>query len=1130
MITLPLILGVAITMAAVGLVAVLAWLAYTTYLNRLERQLAYRKGLYRDLVTGLAQRDRALLEPELRELATLRDFEALEAVLEEQARGATERPAWLLDAYDRLGLVEKYVTRLRTARKWRERAFAAELLGRVGNAQAVPALLATVAATRTEDADVREIALRALARIGDPRAVGPLVEALRHSEVWLVPRIADILTRHGDLAVDPMIEFLEAPARHPARAWAASILGEVGAARAFPALVRALGDLDDEVRAKGASALGRIGDRRAVGYLLDHLLSDPAPFVRARIAQALGQFDEPEVVDRLVRALGDPAWWVRMRSVEALEQVGAQAEGPLLMALDDTDPEIRIRAAVALERLGVPARLIATLERGESTAEATETIARFGNAGARELLAEGLAHAAPAVRGAMIEAIRRAGRRDLAAELTHLVRTDGEAGLRAAALDTLRGLGAAEGIPAALDHLNDPDQRVRTAAMLLVGQLGGPELASQIRPRTSDPDPVVRAATASALGLTQATDAAADFIRLLKDPEADVRAAAARGAADANVREATDTLLGMLTDDDPAVQREVVLALGRLGSAPAAATLLRHLGVAAPGVRGAIAAAVTRLDASQVPALLDKLIEAGDSESKLAVVRTVAQLRSPAAASVLGMLWRDADAPVRAATAETLGRLGGPEAIRLLSAGLDDPEEEVRACTVDALARLGGTDAGDALLALLRSDPDAGVRERAALAIGLLRIPGGEAALLATCGDATAPVAVRAAALLALGGYEQESLVARLVEMSDERELRELLADRIRHDAEYRLLAQRVGASRHVELQALASTTREDMERSLSSGIRGALDPAERLRLVGGLRAFQGDRSRSTLLQVVRSDPSPTVRSAALTAVAGMLDLGELEQLAVRALSDPNTEVRHTAVALLQRVSPDRALPSLIRMLQPTDDEVVLRAVAGQAEGSFDTFVDLTLGLQAGGPELVSVSKVARFIRHPRLPALLPPMAASRSPEVREALAVLWCHRPDLIDAALLQRLAGDPAPAVRVAVAAACSAGGHAAQLTALGADPVEAVRAMAAVAGLWTGAVEEWPPAIPRAALQAAAGGLRPREALRAGAGDTDAARRRAAGILLALLDDPKARTMADEDPSEAVRRAVRDALAEG
>jgi len=1100
-ISLPLILGVAAAMAGIGLLAVLSWLLYTSYLNRLERRLAYRKGLYRDLVTGLAQRDRALLEPQLRELATLHDFEALEAVLEEQARGATERPAWLLDAYDRLGLVEKYVTRLRSATKWRERAFAAELLGRVGNAKAVPALLETVAATRTEDADVREIALRALARIGDPRAVAPLVEALKRSEVWLVPRIADILTRHGELVTDPMIAFLGDPARHPARAWAASILGEIGAARAFPALVRALNDLDDEVRAKSASALGRIGDGRAVGYLLDHLLSDPAPFVRARIAHALGQFDQPEVIERLVRALGDPAWWVRMRSVEALEQVGAQAEGPLLLALDDPDPEIRIRAAVALERLDVPARLIADIERGDHAREAIQTLTRFGNAGARELLAEGLAHPSAAVRAAMLDAIGRAGRRDLGAELNHVAGADPEPGLRAAAFDALRTLGLTDGIPTALEHLNDPDQRVRTAAMNVVGQLGGPELADRIRPRTSDPDPAVRAATALALGLTQARGAGPDFVRLLTDPDPTVRAAAARGAADANVREAAPGLLGLLTDVEPAVQREAVLALGRLGDAATAKVLIKHLPTSGPALRGAIATAVTRLDAGRIPDLLDRLVETGDSESKLAVVRTVSQLRASNGAALLAVLWRDPDPAVRTATAEALGRLGGGEAVRLLVQGLSDPGDGVRAHAVDALARSNGLEAGPGLLALLGSDPSDRVRERAALATGLLRTPGGEAALL-EAGREGASAEVRAASLLALGGYEQESMVGRLVEMTDDRALRELLAERIRHDAGYRLLAQRLGASRHVELQALAATTREEMETSLAEGLRGALEPAERLRLVGGLRAFQGGRSRDALMQVVRSDPNPGVRAAALTAVAGMVDAAELERAAVRALSDPAAAVRHTAVGLFARLSPERALPSLIKLLRPDDeDPVVLQAVAAQAEGAFDTFVDLTLGLGSGGTELVTVSKVARHIQHPRLHTLLPPMAESRAPEVREALARLWSQRPDLIDAGLLARLAQDPVVAVRVAVAAACAVGGRTDGLAALAADPASEVRAMAAVAGLLLGTRGALPKDLAQDQLAAAAASL-PAALLEARRSDAAPERRRAANVLLSLL----------------------------
>src|SRR6185436_20176045 len=205
---LMLIIAAASALLGAGLVTVLAWFIYGVYLDRVERRLAARKGLYRELVSELATRDRALLEPTIHQMSTLYDLDALEAVLEEQARGATGRPGWLLEVYDRLGLVDKYIDKLQSARKWRDRAFAAELLGRVGSAKAVPALLETVQATQTEDADVREIALRALARIADPDAVQSLVHALAEAEPWLAPRVADILARHGEAVVAPLLSLL----------------------------------------------------------------------------------------------------------------------------------------------------------------------------------------------------------------------------------------------------------------------------------------------------------------------------------------------------------------------------------------------------------------------------------------------------------------------------------------------------------------------------------------------------------------------------------------------------------------------------------------------------------------------------------------------------------------------------------------------------------------------------------------------------------------------------------------------------------------------------------------------------------------------------------------------------------
>ena len=58
-------------MLTVGLLTILAWFLYTFYLDRAERRLAGRKGLYRELVSELAGRDRALLEPAIHQRKVL---------------------------------------------------------------------------------------------------------------------------------------------------------------------------------------------------------------------------------------------------------------------------------------------------------------------------------------------------------------------------------------------------------------------------------------------------------------------------------------------------------------------------------------------------------------------------------------------------------------------------------------------------------------------------------------------------------------------------------------------------------------------------------------------------------------------------------------------------------------------------------------------------------------------------------------------------------------------------------------------------------------------------------------------------------------------------------------------------
>jgi HEAT repeat protein len=1163
---IELVLLTAGLMLGVGLLTILAWLVYTSYLDRVERRLAARKGLYRELVSELATRDRTLLEPTIHQMSTLYDLDALEAVLEEQARTATGRPSWLLEVYDQLGLVDKYIEKLRSARKWRDRAFAAELLGRVGSAKAVPALLETVQATQTEDSDVREIALRALARIADPQAVEPLIAALASADAWLAPRIADILARHGDAVVDPLLTVLGGSGSHPARAWAANVLGEVKAQRAFPTLVRCLDDADEEVRAKAATALGRLGDRRAVHPLLDHLLTDPAPFVRVRIATTLGQLGGPEVMDRLVRSLGDPAWWVRMRAVEALEQIGSPVEGPLVIALNDPDPEIRRRAAVALERLGVPGNLLRMIESGDREEEAAQTLVRLAAAGTRELLAELLQHPAPRVREVVLSSIRQAKRVDAAPELTRIAAGDPEPSLRRLAFDSLRRLGAVAALPVALAGVADADPDVRAAAIAVMGQVGDRSVLDILRSQTEDADPRIRGAAIRALGNAGGRIAQSDFMRLLGDPDPFVREAAIEGVMQARLRGLAPAIAELLADSEQRVRHLAVRALKELGDPTVVPALLRAFPTADPDLQGAIILAINRLDPSAVAELLERLIESDDGASRRAVARALTQLRGPAVLQHLARLAGDDDPEVRATALAALGRGAGPSGrppevlVKAVTNGLIDPSERVRATAVDVCSRRCLEDHGRALLALLEEDPAALVRERAALAIGLLRVPGGETPLITACRRAES-LEVRAAAALAAGAYDRNSLIMMVLDMPDQAAIRELLRHRMKADPWFRLLSRQLPRASDAELRALAAASPDQAQFSLAAGMRAALETSERVRLITGLQAFQGERSRDLLLQLVRADPSAEVRAAALTAVRELLDPDELLAFGSRALGDPHSMVRRAAVGLFAGVPPRRALPRLLHAMRADDDPAVLAAVAGLAAENFAPFRDAVLQTPLESNRAVLVARLARYLHHPELSTLLAPLAQSSAPEVREAVAEVWHHRPDSSDPVCLEALTRDPVVTIRrTAVAAAVAAQrydlldrmtqdpeveirrevairlGEVAQVDRPGLVVLEhleedsdmSVRAAAHVARLLRGIPIPHPPNLDvRVAAEAVRGGADVgtlRNVARSAPSDD---RRLAAALALALIQDDVAHEVARSDPAPAVRHRVGGAL---
>jgi HEAT repeat protein len=209
----------------------------------------------------------------------------------------------------------------------------------------------TVLQLKDKDLEVRLDAVRCLGKLGDARAVEPLIATLK-DEDWIVGWFAaQALGQIGDpQAVEPLIAALKDTEMH-VRRFAAEALRQFGDSRAVQPLIAALKDETGDVRCAAAQALGQIGDSRAVQPLIA-TLKDEERDVCCAAARALGQIGDSRAVRPLIAILKDETGDVRQAAAWALEKIGAPAVEPLIAILKDEAMDMRQAAARALGRIG----------------------------------------------------------------------------------------------------------------------------------------------------------------------------------------------------------------------------------------------------------------------------------------------------------------------------------------------------------------------------------------------------------------------------------------------------------------------------------------------------------------------------------------------------------------------------------------------------------------------------------------------------------------------------------------------------------------------------------------------------------------------------------------------------------
>ncbi|NUK09996.1 HEAT repeat domain-containing protein [Streptomyces lunaelactis] len=207
--------------------------------------------------------------------------------------------------------------------------------------------------TLLDDADptVRAAVVRALGRFGDEAGARALLAHLSGRRQVASGLVSHALVRIAFPAVPGLLEAARSDDVQ-IRALALELLSLIGDRAAVPQLLEALRDDQGVVRASAAQALGQMGEHSAVDPLLTMLSTDSSPRVAAAAAEALGAIGDRRAIGSLASAVGRPHFRSAHAAAQSLLRLGPQGEETLRQLVRD-EPTAEAHASEALAQLSL---------------------------------------------------------------------------------------------------------------------------------------------------------------------------------------------------------------------------------------------------------------------------------------------------------------------------------------------------------------------------------------------------------------------------------------------------------------------------------------------------------------------------------------------------------------------------------------------------------------------------------------------------------------------------------------------------------------------------------------------------------------------------------------------------------
>lgn len=521
-------------------------------------------------------------------------------------------------------------------------------------------------------------------------------------------------------------------------------LGRIGDRAAVPALIEALADPDEDVRTDAAGALSAIGDRRAAGPLLESLLGDPCDDVKLSAIAGLGRLRDANLAPWLIRLLKgrdeefvwdetefhETGWddWtdIQIKAIEALGNLGvAEAVPGIAAAIDDEfGQDLTDTGFKALAKLGSPGiqTLVRYLAEGDERQRRRVAVVLAGlvDTEADEATSRALRDPARNVRVATARILVSRNPEDM--RLPALFR-DSAPAVRAFAVESI-GRRCPEWVERLL---GDKSHLVQRAILDLLaaspGLLPRDTVLDWVRLKLRGPSAELAAAAANPLAAIAPDVARDDLIAQCRESgrPAEVRAASIRALRNIGDDDTVRALTEVVGDNQRQVRLEAMMTLTAMARAhgewpnfPGQALMaaLRGELVEAPEPVSDEESTVTTLEndvepvaesAPEFPTTTMQAITSGggtdhgsnpSSADELDLSDEDAELLDAAArgprkrrVSVTAQIAPHQD--VRRFAARLLGDLAAEEVAGALAICLEDDDREVRLAAADSLVRIG---------------------------------------------------------------------------------------------------------------------------------------------------------------------------------------------------------------------------------------------------------------------------------------------------------------------------------------------------------------------------------------------------------------------------------------------------------